>query len=95
MRYVSPSLHYILQLVTTTIHVLYLVPTQDGDTAVILATVHSKPAALQTLVRAGADINIQNNVRYLLFTAVTCDGSQLSLIGVSNSSDDLREKLGL
>ena len=78
---------------TTTIHVLFLVPTQDGDTAVILATVYYKPVALQELVRAGADLNVQNNVRYLLYTAVICDGSQLSLLGGSNCSDDLREKL--
>ena len=36
----------------------------------ILATVHSKPAALQELVGAGADLNVQNNVRYLLYTVV-------------------------
>ena len=74
---------------------MFLVTTQDGDTAVILATVHSKPNALQELVRAGADLNVQNNVRYLLYTAVICEWSHLSLLGGSNCSDDLREKLGL
>ena len=48
---------------------MYFVPTQDGDTAVILATVHSRPDALKGLVRAGANLNVQNNVRYLLYTA--------------------------
>ena len=74
---------------------MFLVPTQDGDTAVILATLHSKPVALQDLVRAGADLNVQNNVRYLLYTAVIFGLVQLSLLEGSNSPDDLNEKLWL
>ena len=47
------------------------VPTQHGDTALILATVRSDPDVLKELVRAGADLNVQNNVRYLLYTYVS------------------------
>ena len=89
------TLYSILQLVTIAIHVLFFVFTQDGDTALILATVHSKPDALLELVRAGPDLNVQNNVRYLLYTAVLCEWSQLSSLGGSNCSDDLCERLGL
>ena len=34
---------------------MYLVPTQDGDSAVVLATVHCKLVALLELVITGAD----------------------------------------
>ena len=94
MKYVYHLVLY-LPIVTIAICVLFLVPTQDGDTAVILATVHSKPDSLQELVRAGADLNVQNNVRYLLYTAVICEWSQLSLLGGSNCSDNLRKALEL
>lgn len=73
---------------------MYFVPTQDGDTAVILATLYSKSGALKGLVRAGANLNVQNNVRYLLYTAsLICELVQLSSLGKSISSDDLYKKL--
>ena len=37
---------------------------QDGDSAVILATVGHHSGALKELVSAGADLNLQNQVRY-------------------------------
>ena len=40
------------------------VSTQDGDSAVIRATVEHQPAILRELVRAGSDLNLQNQVRY-------------------------------
>ena len=40
------------------------VSTQDGDSAVISATVKQEPATLRELVRAGSDLNLQNQVRY-------------------------------
>ena len=36
---------------------------QSGDSAVILATVRHKSDALRELVGAGADLNLQNEVR--------------------------------
>ena len=40
------------------------VSTQNGDSAVIRATVEHQPATLRELVRAGSDLNLQNQVRY-------------------------------
>ena len=40
------------------------VSTQDGDSAVIVATLEQQPATLRELVRAGSDLNLQNQVRY-------------------------------
>ena len=37
---------------------------QKGDSAVIRATVGHESGALRELVRAGADLNLQNEVRY-------------------------------
>ena len=37
---------------------------QEGDSAVIMATVVHKSGALQELLRAGANLNLQNEVRY-------------------------------
>ena len=39
----------------------YIIP-QKGDSAVIIATVTHKPDVLQELVKAGADLNLQNEV---------------------------------
>ena len=36
----------------------------DGDSAVILATVEHEADALKDLVSTGADLNLQNQVRY-------------------------------
>ena len=41
-----------------------LLTPQNGDTAVIQATVGHEAGALQELVSAGADLNLQNQVRY-------------------------------
>lgn len=72
------------------------VPTQDGDTAVILATLHPRQDALKELLRAGTDLNVQNNVRYLLYTAsLICELVEVSLLVRPNSSDDLDKKLEL
>ena len=38
--------------------------TQKGDSAVIIATAGYEVAALRELVRAGSDLNLQNQVRY-------------------------------
>ena len=35
---------------------------QDGDSAVIMATVHHHLPVLEELVRAGANLNLQNGV---------------------------------
>ena len=40
------------------------VSTQNGDSAVMYATVKHQPATLRELVRAGSDLNLQNQVRY-------------------------------
>ena len=37
---------------------------QNGDSAVIQATIRHEPGALQELVSAGANLNLQNQVRY-------------------------------
>ena len=42
-----------------------IVSTQNGDSAVIWATVGQQPSTLRELVRAGSDLNLQNNVRYI------------------------------
>ena len=38
--------------------------TKNGDSAVIIATVKQEPVILRELVRAGSDLNLQNQVRY-------------------------------
>ena len=50
-------------MINHTVRAVYLSP-QKGDSAVILATVEHKSGALRELVRAGADLNLQNEVRY-------------------------------
>ena len=40
------------------------VSTQDGDSAVIAATVNQQRVILRELVRAESDLNLQNQVRY-------------------------------
>ena len=40
-----------------------IVSTQDGDSAVVLAVIKGEPAILRELVRAGSDLNLQNQVR--------------------------------
>ena len=44
--------------------IIPIVSTQNGDSAVIWATVKRQPASLRELVRAGSDLNLQNQVRY-------------------------------
>ena len=41
-----------------------LLTPQNGDSAVIQATVGHHSGALRELVRSGADLNLQNQVRY-------------------------------
>ena len=41
-----------------------MLTTQEGDSAVIQATVRHESGALQELVSAGADLNLQNEVRH-------------------------------
>ena len=41
-----------------------LLTPQNGDSAVIKATVRHESDALRELVRSGADLNLQNQVRY-------------------------------
>ena len=67
---------------------------QDGDSAVIKATVRHASGALRELVRAGADLNLQNEVRYTVTadTALHHYHPQLSILGGSDSSDDLSEE---
>ena len=40
------------------------VSTQNGESAVNKATVYCQPATLRELVRAGSDLNLQNQVKY-------------------------------
>jgi ankyrin repeat protein len=42
----------------------YIFVLQDGDSAVICATGRFRADILRQLVRAGSDLNLQNNVRY-------------------------------
>ena len=65
--------------------------------AVILATVHHRSGALSELVRSGANLNLQNQVRY----TVTVDTALhhvlhfwLYVSGGSDSSDDLSKEWG-
>ena len=60
----------------------------------ISATVQHRSGALRELVRAGADLNLQNEVRYTVTvdTALHHVSSQLSILGGSDSSDDLSEE---
>ena len=44
--------------------IIPIVSTQNGDSAVISATMEQQPATLRELVRAGSDLNLQNQVRY-------------------------------
>ena len=37
---------------------------QNGDSAVIIAIMHNRPAILRQLVRAGSDLNLQNQVSF-------------------------------
>ena len=53
---------------------------QDGDTAVILAVVRYYQSILKELVRAGADLNLQNQVTPPLNTATDESPSYLSSI---------------
>ena len=53
---------------------------QDGDTAVILGTVKYNLSVLNKLVRAGADINLQNQVTLPMDTAADESLSYLSSI---------------
>ena len=64
---------------------------QKGDSAVIKATVRHGSGALQVLVTAGADLNLKNQVRYIV-TMDTALQSGLLILGGSNSSDDLSKK---
>ena len=43
--------------------IILTVSTQNGDSAVIRATMEQEPATLMELVRAGSDLNLQNRVR--------------------------------
>ena len=45
---------------------------QRGDSAVILATVGHKAGALYMLVSAGADLNLQNEVRSVTVDTTSC-----------------------
>ena len=38
---------------------------RNGDSAVTAATMYHQPATLRELVRAGSDLNLQNEVNYL------------------------------
>ena len=42
---------------------MYIVLTQDGDTALLLACREGKVDVVKVLLQAGADMNIQNKVR--------------------------------
>ena len=57
-----------MYVATPTSHTLtsfgYYLIYQDGDSAVIMATMRHQPATLRELVRAGSDLNLQNQVRY-------------------------------
>ena len=48
------------------VHVPVVSTPQDGDSAVIQATLRHRSDALRELVSAGADLNLQNQVRYLV-----------------------------
>ena len=50
------------------------ISTQDGDSAVIRATVNHHTATLRELKKAGSDLNLQNQVRY----TVTVDTDHIS-----------------
>ena len=58
------------------------VSTQNGDSAVIIATVKQEPATLRELVRAGSDLNLQNQVRY----TVTVDTAPRTVVHIRRAS---------
>ena len=57
----------------------------------IIATVEHECDALRELVRAAADLILQNEVRHKLLWPLHCavDYAQLSILGRSDSSHDL------
>ena len=57
-------LHSSYNILSKIIHCHFHYDTQNGDSAVIRATVEHQPATLRELVRAGSDLNLQNQVRY-------------------------------
>ena len=61
----------------------------------IQATVEDESGSLQELVRAGADLNLQNEVREFSCEHCRCSSTVhhplLSVLGGSDSSDDLGE----
>ena len=69
-----------------------MVSPQNGDSTVIMAVLDHKPAILRELVRAGSDLNLQNQVRYTV-TVDTLDHYQLSILGGSYSSNDSCQEL--
>ena len=56
--------HWKSQERVATVLTVLLLTTQNGDSAVIQATVRHKTGTLSELVSAGADLNFQNQVRY-------------------------------
>ena len=66
---------------------------QNGDSAVIRATVWHRSGALQLLVDAGADLNLQNEVSCkVTMDCCTMYHPWLSKLGGSDSSDDLSKE---
>lgn len=63
---------------------------QKGDSVVIIATAKRRSGALRRLVTAGADLNLQNEVRELLHVYI-CIQCLLDhcILGGSDGSDDL------
>ena len=49
---------------------MYIVLTQDGDTALLLACREGKVDVVKVLLQAGADMNIQNKVRNVCMYSV-------------------------
>ena len=64
---------------------------QEGDSAVIQATVEHRSDVLRVLVGAGSDLNLQNEVRYTV-TVATWYHPQLSILGGSHCPNDCSEE---
>ena len=51
---------------------IVLLPSQDGVTALMIASHHSHPSVVRVLLRAGATINTTTQVRFVYQMAGSC-----------------------
>ena len=69
---------------------IFTLPPQRGDSAVIMAITRYNPLVLKELIRAGADLNLQNEVTSaILHHLCPCNPHSSPLSGWALSSNDL------